>query len=154
MSGTKLPLLNWLNITEWREVVVGAAIQKSAPRRDRTWLLSRKPDTRYWDTHEWYEPLRVEVGIEENEHLLREFGRELPFLFGKVRGVHLCRPTDFRPYRTRGIVRLNPVEMQEDLIAFLKSEHPELRKLSQRPFQVACSRRHWVRTARSSEGRN
>lgn len=123
---TTLPLLNWPNITEWRDVVVDAAIQKFAPARNRNWLLSQKPDTHYWDTYEWYEPLRIEAGIEDHEDFLREFGLKLPSLFGKLRGVHLCRPTDFQAYKNRGILRLNPLEMQVDLMAFLKSEHPEL----------------------------
>jgi len=126
MSRTKLPLLNWPNIAEWRDVVVDAAIRKFVPARSREWLLSQKPDTRYWDTHEWYEPLRIESGIEDHDDFVRELGRDLPNLFEKLRGVHLCRPVDLQSYRTRGIVRLNPVDARDEFIAFLKAEHPEL----------------------------
>ncbi|MGN6727426.1 MAG: hypothetical protein ACTHLZ_16015 [Tepidisphaeraceae bacterium] len=126
MAIEKAFLLDWTQVAEWRDVVVDAALTLFAPAHDRTWLLSRKPDTIAWDTHEWYEPLCIESGIQDDQDFLRTFGRKLPDLFENLRAVHLCRPLDFNTYKTRGIVRLDPVEMQASLSAFLMSEHPDL----------------------------
>jgi hypothetical protein len=148
MSTLPLPLLDWTRPIEWREIVIDAALQEFAPTRDREWLLSHKPDTRYWDVHSWYEPLQMESGIEDHEEFLEAMGAQLPPLFTRVRTVHLCRPLDFETYRTRGIVRLDPKEMQRDFIAFFKSEHPELSEVALQRAIAKANERLEFREAR------
>jgi len=123
---TKHSLLDWTNVADWRDAVVDAALQHFAPERSREWLLTQKVDSRCWDASDWYDPLRVESGIDDYDEFFRSFGRQIPALFERLRTVHLCRPLNFETYRIRGIVRLSPLEAQNDLIAFMKSQHPQL----------------------------